>query len=302
VRERIYTFIGATSSWGAQVRTCEEGPDVLRASGCLEEFQTQYPHIAGWETLYSKVRFKEKEIALKDALPLIVDFNKRLADKVFDAMKQGHFPVVIGGDHSIAVGTWNGVGCFLSHQSDKPLGLIWIDAHMDSHTTETSASGAWHGMPLAALMGFGVKELAEAKRAAPILKPQHVCLIGTRSFEEGEQRLLEKLKVRIYSIDEVKKRGFETVFKEAIDRVSKDTVGYGVSLDIDVVDPSEAPGVGSAESGGLSGQELLKGLTLLRNDPHLRAFELVEFNPHLDSEGKTCKLCQQILSTALFQD
>ena len=299
--ERTYQFIGAASCWGAKIRTCEDGPDALKNSGCEELLKKQKIAISHWKTLYPTVKFKQKDIPLNESLPLIAEFNNRLADRVFDVMKQGHFPVVIGGDHSIAIGTWNGVGCFLSQQSEKPLGLLWIDAHMDSHTEETTPSGAWHGMPLAALMGHGRKELTDVKRSEPILKPENVCLIGIRSYEEEEAKLLESLNVRIYFIEEVKKRGFQTVLREAIAHVSKGTVGYGVSLDVDVVDPSEAPGTGSTESNGLSATELLKGLPLLSIDPHLRAFELVEFNPHLDKQDKTRKLCQQILSTVLFQ-
>lgn len=299
MQERIYHCIGAASCWGAQIRTCEDGPDAIKQSGCQEELQKQNISVAGWESLYPKVLFKETDLPLKDVLPLISEFNNRLADKVFEVVGQGRFPVVIGGDHSIAVGTWNGVVCSISQQSQKPLGLIWIDAHMDSHTVETSLSGAWHGMPLAALMGHGTKELAEARRSAPILMPENVCLIGVRSYEEGEQKLLEKLNVRIYFMEEVNKRGFQTVLQEAIQLVSKNTVGYGVSLDIDVIDPSEAPGAGSPEPGGISGRDLLKGLEFLKGDPSLKAFELVEFNPHLDVENKTLNLCKQILSTVL---
>src|SRR5579871_2527601 len=124
MRERIYQVIGAACGWGAQIRTCEDGPDHLKTSGCLST--------ESWEILYPKQRFREKNIPLPESLPLIVDFNRRLADQVLKAMQREHFPIVIGGDHSIAVGTWNGVGCFFQ---DQPLGLIWIDAHMDSHTS-----------------------------------------------------------------------------------------------------------------------------------------------------------------------
>ena len=273
-------YIGAASGWGAKIRTCEDGPDLLKSDN--------------WEMLYPKVRFKEKEISLKDAFPLIIDLNHRITGSVEKAMKRGDFPVVVGGDHSVAVGTWTGVG---HHFGKQPLGLIWIDAHMDSHTPETTPSGAWHGMPLAALMGYGAKEWA-----APIIKPEHLCLIGTRSFEEGEMKLLERLNVRIYYMEEVKKRGFQTVLREAIARVSKGTIGYGASLDIDVVDPIDAQGFGSPEPEGIRAKELLQGLTLLSIDPHLKAFEFVEFNPHLDREGKTLKLCKNILSTVLSHE
>lgn len=281
----MFQLIGVCSGWGAQVRTCEDGPAALAKN-------SQYK---SWDWVYPQVRYSEKDIPLSESLELVADVDGRLADKVSHAMEQGHFPVVIGGDHSIAVGTWNGV----AQKSDLPLGLIWIDAHMDSHTPQTTPSGAWHGMPLAALMGHGAKELVELKRKKPILDPRHVCLIGVRSFEEGEAKLLEKLKVKIYFMPEVRERGFQTVLQEAIAQVTKNTGGYGVSLDVDVIDPSDAPGVGSPEPGGIFGAELLQGLRLLQGDERLKAFEMVEFNPHRDVDQKTERLCHKILSTVL---
>ena len=297
--ERNYQLIGVASCWGAQIRTCEDGPVVLKNSGCLERFKQAQIPIFDWETIYPEVCFKEKQISLKDSLPLIADVSGRLADKVFDAMNAGNFPVAIVGDHSTAIGTWNGVGSYLSQLEHQPLGLIWIDAHMDAHTEETTPSGAWHGMPVAALLGNGNPALVQLKRARPVIQPEHLCLIGVRSFEEGEAKLLKDLNVRVYFMDEVKRRGFHTVLQEAIAIASKDTVGYGVSLDMDVIDPAEAPGVGSPEENGLCARELLEAIPLFGRDPHLKAFELVEFNPHLDKEGMTCRLCEDILSTFL---
>lgn len=292
MQERKHQIIGAASGWGAQKRACEEGPDALKAWGILAQF-------AKHSILYPKTRYRKEHIPLSDSLGLIAEFNVQLADQVTNAMQQGHFPVVIGGDHSVAVGTWNGVGSFLSQQGKKSLGLIWIDAHMDAHTPETTLSGAWHGMPLAALLGRGAKELSELKRSQPVVLPQHVCLIGIRSFEDGEAKLLRDLNVRIYFMEEVQRRGLSPVLQEAIAHVTKDCIGYGVSLDIDVVDPKEAPGVGSPEPDGIGAEELLQSLALLANDERLKAFEMVEFNPFLDVDRKTCLLCQQILLTVL---
>lgn len=290
MQKRMYHFIGAATGWGAQIRTCEEGPTTLKNAAKNPE---------QWEILYPSVRFQDHNIPLKDALPLIHDLNKRLAGKVYDALRHNQFPVILGGDHSIAVGTWNGVVKFFHEKTQKPLGLIWIDAHMDAHTTETTPSGAWHGMPLAGLLGFGAPELSQLTEITPVLKPEHICMIGVRSFEEGEEKLLKKLGVKIYFMDEVKKLGFSHVLKEAIKHVSHNTAGYGVTLDVDAIDPKEAPGAGSAEPNGIPVQELLQGLTFLKNDSHLKAFELVEFNPSLDSENKTLNVCKQILSTVL---
>jgi arginase len=294
---RRHKIIGAASGWGAKIRSCEEGPLFLKEKGCLQFLREKGIEILDWEMLYPFLTFKEKDVALGEALPLIIEFNSRLADCVCDTLGQSIFPVVIGGDHSNALGTWNGVAQSLSQT--ESFGLIWIDAHMDAHTLETTPSGAWHGMPLASLMGYGSVELSQLKRIQPVLKPEHLCLIGTRSFEEGEAELLKRLKVKIYYIEEVKQRGLDTVLKEALSYMHSRTKFYGVSLDVDVVDPSEAPGTGCFEPNGLSARELLSALPLIAQDEQLKAFELVEFNPHRDQNQKTFFLCQEILSTVL---
>jgi arginase len=284
-------WIGAACGWGAQIRSCEDGPETLLSS---QGFAELIPH-SSQEILFPSKRYKECTLSLPAALPILASYYSQLADRVFLALKQGRFPIVVGGDHSIGVGTWNGVGPFLEQQNGGDLGLIWIDAHMDAHTPQTTPSGAWHGMPLAALLGHGRKELSQLKRAAPVLKPEHLCLIGVRSFEEGEAALLRRLGVKIYFIDEVKQRGFLTVLREGIERVSTVTAGYGVSLDLDAIDPSEAPGVGSPEPNGLSSTEILNGIDLIRPDQRLKAFELVEFNPLRDEKQKTLAISQAIL-------
>lgn len=295
---RNYFLISACSGWGAQIRECETGPDALRNGGCLEKLRIHQVPVVEWDTLYPLIRHSDRDVALSDALPLIVDFNQKLADKVLDVLKRGFFPVVIGGDHSIAVGTWNGMGNYLG---EEPFGMIWIDAHMDSHTTETTPSGAWHGMPLAALMGHGELSSSMLERKKPVLLPQNLCLVGVRSFEKGEVELLKQLNVKIYMADEVNQRGVQTVLKEAVAYVTKQTKKFCVSLDLDVIDPLEAPGVGSPEPGGLSADELIKALAFIGKDERLTGFELVEFNPVRDQEKKTFSLCYRILSAVLSE-
>lgn len=292
-------FIGAASGWGAQIRTCEDGPLYLRDCSSLAFLNERGIHVKEWEMVHPHTQFKEKNIPLSEALDVVADFNRRLSASVSKAMQQQFFPLVIGGDHSNAIGTWNGVSLGWRQGKAAPFGLIWIDAHMDAHTLETTPSGAWHGMPLASMMGYGALELSRLCREEPILRPEHLCLIGTRSFEEGEEELLRRLNVKIYYMDEVKERGMQEVLKEAIAHVNCGTQGYGVSLDVDVVDPSEAPGTGCFEPNGLAAGDLLQSLSLFREDPRLIAFELVEFNPHRDCEQMTALLCQNILAEVL---
>lgn len=217
-------------------------------------------------------------------LPLeaVVALGARLAREVERVLRAGHFPLVVGGDHSCAIGTWNGVRRVLAEQG--PLGLMWIDAHMDSHTFATTPSGQIHGMPLAALLGEGDAALAGT---APTLRPEHVCLIGVRSFEAGEAALLYRLGVRVFDMAEVRRRGLAAVFDEALAIVRRGTAGFGVSIDLDALDPAEAPGIGSPVPGGLGCVELATALTRLRDDPAFVAMEIVEYNPHRDHDQRT---------------
>lgn len=297
--QRVYRFLAACSCWGAQIRTCEKGPQDLLDSLVFERLKKDGIRISDVKMLYPKKMAADGDIPLSECLPLIHEFNLRLAKAVSETIDQGEFPVSVTGDHSSAIGTWNGVRKSLLKKSQLPMGLLWIDAHMDSHTPETTPSGAWHGMPLAALLGHGVPEMAHLLQHKPLLSPEHVAVIGVRSFEKGEVALLEKLKVKVYFIDEVKKRGFATVLQEAMERVSVGTAGFGASIDVDVVDPMDAPGVGSPEENGIPAKELLEGLPLLKKHPKIVGFELVEYNPEKDVGHKTRELVYKILKGLL---
>lgn len=203
----------------------------------------------------------------------------------------GLIPFVLGGDHSIAVGTWSAI----SHSHKKDFGLIWIDAHLDSHTPETSPSQARHGMPLAALMGYGDCEMTSVGSDQPKLKPENLVIIAARSFESGEQELLNRLGVRVMYMDEVRQRGFEACFDEAVRIVSRTGQSFGISFDVDAFDPEIAPGTGTTEPGGILQDEVLLALDGILNHKKLLGFELVEFNPKLDIDGKTLKLIWKLV-------
>jgi arginase len=288
---RTYQVIGACSCWGAQMRECEQGPRCLVEGRVFERLQHQGVPISRIEMLFPRQRFSEKQISLAESLPLIHAFNLQLAKSVQQAEGQGLFPVVVGGDHTNAVGTWNGIR--------KPFGLLWIDAHMDAHTMETSPSHAYHGMPVAALLGYGIRELAQLCSPTPVLHPNHLALIGIRSFEAGEDALLKKLNVKVYSMEEVRRRGVQEVLSEAIQHVTQKVHRFGVSLDLDVFSPEEAPGVGSPEPEGMQAKELLPELERIGKDPNLVAFEMVEFNPKKDRAHKTRELAFQILQAIM---
>lgn len=288
--KKHYHIIGCGSGWGAKIRGCEDGPDDLVVGGVFERLR-KLGVLIDVEMIYPEKRARDVEIPLPLSLPLVKEFNLKLLHEVRQALKKGEFPIVIGGDHSMAVGTWNAF--------EEPYGLLWLDAHMDSHTPETTPSGAYHGMPLAALLGFGAEEMTRSMRPKSLLSPKNVALIGVRSFEEEESALLQRLGVRVYFIEEVRERGVSQIFPEAIDHVTRGVARYGVSLDLDMFSPEDAPGVGSPVLLGVKAREALSLFSLFRKDPRWMGLEIMEFNPHLDVDHKTRELVFEILKEVL---
>jgi arginase len=216
-----------------------------------------------------------------------------LASAVADAVRRGRLPCVIGGDHSCAGGTWTGVARALSGS----LGLVWIDAHMDAHTPGTSHTGRLHGMPLAWLLGQDDDPLYGL--AAGVLEPQHVCLLGVRSFEPEEEARLRHLGVRVILMQEIEKCGIDAALDEALAIATAGTAGFGISVDLDVVTPEEAPGVGTPVKGGIAGAALARAIERIGGRPDLAAVELVEYCPRLDRQGTTAHIAVDIMAAAL---
>lgn len=280
-------LIGVASGLGAQDHGCEDGPQFLRE---LKVFQGGDIPVS-WEDML------RPDAGITTPVEATTELCLRLADRVQIALESGHFPLVVGGDHSCAIGTWSGVHQWLGERGS--LGLIWIDAHMDSHTFITTPSGALNGMPLACLLGYGEQGLTAIGTAEPKLHPEHVCLLGARSFEKGEAALLKKLGVRVISMDEIRQRGVTATLAEAMAVTRNGTAGYGVSLDLDVLDPAEEPGVGSPVPGGLLCSELEQALRQLRDDPAMLAMEIVEYNPHHDRGLLTARAAGALFRAAL---
>lgn len=278
-------LIGYASGQGGVDLHCGEGPQIIQQSIFLSEIVKRK---IIWETILSPSA--DHSLRLDERLQ---EINLRLAMMISELLQHRQFPIVIGGDHTSAIGLWSGAYDAL-HQTGE-LGLIWIDAHMDSHTPETTESGRLHGMPLATLMGYGYSTLTHLLHDQSKLKPENICLIGVRSFEKGEAVLLKKLNVRIYFMDEVKKRGLIPIFAEAVRLVTQNTKMFGISLDLDSIDPKEAPAVGVPEPDGISSKELFEGMESILYHPQLVAMEITEFDPSRDVNYKTEKLIMKLL-------
>lgn len=282
-------IVGVACGHGARNRGCEAGADVLYAANLVERLQSR-GHAAFWcDTI-------RPDSSADTNLEVVAQVCDRLAQRVEAIIGRGDFPLVLGGDHSCAVGTWKGVAG--ACRSNGPIGLIWIDAHMDAHTPQTSPTGALHGMPLACLLGSGEEALVAIGKGVR-LEPRHVCLIGVRSFERGEADLLAHLGVQTYLMEEVRRRGLEAVIRDALDVVQDGTVGFGVTVDLDALDPDEVPGVGSPAPGGISVAALRSGLAQLAHHPALLAAEIAEYNPPRDRHSATAAIVVDLIEALL---
>jgi ornithine--oxo-acid transaminase len=284
-RRRNIAVIGVASGIGAADPGCGDGPGVLEAINITEKLQSADRHAAWTTTIYP--------LENGDKFEVVADCAARTTSAVAAAMAANEFPVVIGGDHSCALGTWRGVAQGLA---GKPLGLLWIDPHHDSHTPETSHSGALHGMPLACLLGVGPEKLTSGMQP---LQPHHIAVIGARSFEADEDALLRRSGVRVFFMEEIAQRGLDAVMQEALAIVQCGTAGFGLSVDIDAIDPQDAPGVSTPAPAGLRAPELMSALAGLRNHPGLLALEITEFDPYRDEGGKTATIVSDLLTAVL---
>lgn len=278
----VVDFIPVCSGIGAPDEGVAAGPVAIFSAGLVNAIRQTGLHVARHESLAPMAG---------ERWAVLTDLCQRLAATVQRLMEAGYFPVVLGGDHAIAAGTWNGV----ADATTGPLGLIWIDAHLDAHTPQDSPTGNPHGMPVAMLLGEG-----DARLARPRVAPRHLSLIGARSWETAELARLKRLGVRIYSEDEIRRRGLQTVLTEARQRATAGTAGFGISVDLDVFSPAEAPGVNSPAAGGIPASAWLVALAGLARHPRCRALEIVECDPSRDVGGATaqlaCDLAQALLA------
>jgi len=215
------------------------------------------------------------------------------AELVLKTLEAGKTPVVLGGDHSVAVGTVSGVSEFFRRQNQK-LGLLWIDAHTDINTPESSPSGNVHGMPLAAIMGLGPPELANIFGFSPKVAPENCVLVGVRDIDAAEKENVRKAGIEVYTMRDIDERGMRTVMEEALRAAGRGTAGYHVSLDMDWVDPEDAPGVGTTVRGGATYREAHLAMEIIADHGRLTSFEIVEVNPVIDERNQTANLAVEL--------
>ncbi|MCK9623041.1 MAG: arginase [Methylobacter sp.] len=276
--------LGVASCLGGPMRLCGYAAEMLH-----DEFDRQRPGQQRLQLQWHMVHPEDhgtKEEKLSRLNQSISRFTQNWTEQ-----KQTF--LVIGGDHSCALGTWGGVINGLQ-QPDK-LGLIWLDAHMDAHTFATSHSGNIHGMPVAALLGKADKKLAAMYPGQGFIKPENFIMIGIRSYEVEEYQLLKQAAVEIVFADRI--NGLSQALIKAIDKLSRSCEVIGISLDLDFIDPDDAPGVETPAQGGIKAEELLAALSVINRHPLICGLEISEFNPENDFENKTVRLMKEIVET-----
>lgn len=286
------SIIGVPMDLGQTRRGVDMGPSAIRYAGIinkLERLQFQV-HDLGDIDIPRPPRHKvNREDNLRN-LNEVVEANQTLAQLVKEQVEKEYFPLVLGGDHSIAIGSIAGVS---NHYSD--LGVIWYDAHGDINTVETSPSGNIHGMPLAVNLGLGHPKLTTILSKHPKVKPENIVLIGIRDLDVGERQLIKDLNIKIYTMHEIDRLGMPKVMEETIHYLKERTDGVHLSFDLDGIDPSEAPGVGTPVIGGATYRESHLAMEMLAESELITSAEFVEVNPMLDDKNKTA-----ILTVALI--
>jgi arginase len=294
MRERKLAVIGAALDLGAGRRGVDMGPSAIRYAGLDERLLR-----LGFECEdLGNVRAATPEATESGDpharfLPQIKDTCAGVAERVSAAVTDGRLPIVLGGDHSVALGTLGGLAA-----SHGPGGAIWFDAHGDLNTPETSPSGNVHGMPLAAALGVAGDTFASNAWPLPALRPEHVVLIGVRSLDDGERELVRELGVSVHTMTDLDRKGVEPAVREALERVAGAAFVH-ISLDMDVVDPDVAPGVGTPVRGGLSYREAHLAMELVAESRLLGSMDVVEVNPILDRENVTAALAVELVASAL---
>jgi len=287
------SIVGVPMDLGADRRGVDMGPSAIRYAGVVARLEKMGMDIRDRGDIPVSRPHHFTETENHKYLDEVVEANQKLAGVVSNIMQEGRFPLVLGGDHSIALGTIAGVAKHV-----KTLGVIWFDAHGDLNTGETSPSGNIHGMPLAASLGYGHERLVNIGGIAPKLKPENVVIIGARDLDKGERELIKRIGMKVFTMHEIDKLGMARVMEEAIAHVSKHTDGVHLSLDLDGLDPHDAPGVGTPVIGGISYREGHVSLEMLADADILRSAEFVEVNPILDSENLTARVAVALMSSA----
>jgi arginase len=299
--KRSLSILGVPLGYGASMAGVDIGPAALRVARLNQRIaRLGYSvHDLGDMRLERPQSLPEVDEKLKYVRE-ISSACEQLAVEVERILTAGQLPLILGGDHSIAIGSFAGAVSHYKKQNET-LGLIWFDAHADMNTPDSTPSGNIHGMPLAALLGYGAPELTNVAGFAPKLDPKLCAHVGARDIDPGERELIKKLGIRFFTMREIDERGMKDVMDEAIGIASRGTAGYAVTFDVDVLDPGDAPGSGTLVRGGLTYREAHLGMEKIAEAGGMRSLEIVEINTALDVNNKTAELGVELILSALVK-
>ena len=299
-------IIGVPLGFGAETKGSELGVTALRLANIRGSLLTNHISQLGFDVKdYGDVEIvkpdyvadeKENPKYLKEMLASC----KNMAESVKQILQDDRLPVILGGDHSIAIGTFSAISSFYQAK-EQEIGLIWFDAHADINTPETSGSGNIHGMPLATILGYGDEQLINLEGFKPKLNPKFCAHVGARDLDAGEQKRIHSLGMRdnFFTMSDIDRRGMLDCVKDAIVIASQASGGFAVTFDVDVIDPRFAPGSGTLVRGGITYREAHLALEVIAENSNIRSFEIVEVNPMLDKSNITVELAGELILSAL---
>lgn len=277
--------IGAPTAFGQRKLGVNFGPDALRYAGLIERIKKIGHEVIDKGNVVSPEinmeKYKSEQKGLRN-LEEVITFSNSLYEKVSETKKRGHFPLILGGDHSLSIGSIAGIS-----EHYENLGVIWYDAHGDLNTLDSSPSGNIHGMPLRALIGEGDESLINIGGYKNKVKPENIVLIGMRDLDEGEKEYIKEVGIRTYTMADIDRLGMSTVISETIDYLKDKTDGVHLSLDVDALDPVETPGTGTTVPGGVTYRESHLAMEMLHESNLIVSADLVEVNPLIDDCNKT---------------
>jgi arginase len=293
-------IIGVPLDLGGGRRGVDMGPSAVRIAGLGERLQALGCHVLDRGNLDAPIRETRRA---RDARKKYVDEIAAVCQRLYEVARasftDGATPLVLGGDHSLAVGSVAAASSWAQTSRGRPLGLLWVDAHGDMNTPDTSPSGNVHGMPLAALLGAEPVELARIGGESAKVTPAHTVLIGVRNLDTREKQLVRDSHVHVFTMKEIDRRGIASVAEEAVQLAGSGTAGIHVSFDMDVCDPSVAPGVGTPVKGGLNYREAHLLMEIVADSSLLTSLDVVEVNPTLDVRNTTAQLGTELVLSAL---
>lgn len=295
-------ILGVPLGFGAGKRGSSLGTRTIRQTKVRGQKLTDHITELGYEVTDFGDLELPRPVEASNENPKFLTEMTQSVDKIIPAVKKilenKQLPVILGGDHSIALPTFSGVQSYF-HERGGEVGLIWFDAHADMNTPETSPSGNLHGMPLAHLLGYGLPQFVNLEGFAPKLNPKYIAHIGARDLDIGEKRLIRELGINCWTMHEIDRYGMNYCIEQALEVVSQAPSGFSVTFDVDSLDPIDAPGSGTLVRGGFSYREAHLALERIAETDKMKSFEIVEVNPMLDTHNRTSELAVELILSVL---